>query len=176
MRISQKEMGKMEQYEIRLIQKEELPILEDLLYEAIFQSSADKLAREIIFEPELFQYIEDFGREEDHCVVAVIEGEIVGAAWVRVLAGEIRGYGNIDNQTPELAISLLPHYRKKGIGRALMAELIKLLRTKGYQQISLSVDKANDAVKFYESLGFQLLDQRDEDYIFVLKLLENTNI
>lgn len=170
MSISQKEMVKMEQYEIRLIQKEELPVLEELLYEAIFQSSTVKLAREIIFEPELFHYIEDFGRKDDHCLVAVIEGEIVGAAWVRVLAGKIKGYGNIDDQTPELAISLLPHYRKKGIGRALMVELINLLRTKGYQQISLSVNKANYAVKFYESLGFQLLKQREEDCIFVLKL------
>jgi ribosomal protein S18 acetylase RimI-like enzyme len=73
----------------------------------------------------------------------------VGAAWTRI----IQAYGHIDDETPELAISVLPEYRGRGIGAMLMTRLFELLRERGYKRTSLSVQQENTAVKFYRKLG-----------------------
>jgi hypothetical protein len=62
------------------------PILEDLLYEAIFQpEGAEPLPRDIIKNPEIGAYIRDFGKKQgDFCLLAELNGEIVGGAWLRI--------------------------------------------------------------------------------------------
>jgi ribosomal protein S18 acetylase RimI-like enzyme len=158
--------------QIRPILPGEVPLLEDFLYEAIFQpEGAGRLPRKIIKTPGIDVYIRDFGKAKgDHCLVAGWEGKIVGAAWVRVLAGEVKGFGNVDDQTPELAVSLLEEYRNRGIGTALMKKMIVLLKEKGYEQVSLSVTKTNHAVKMYEKLGFEVIEENEQDYLMLLKL------
>lgn len=69
-------------------------------------------------------------------------------------------YGHIDNDTPSLAISLNNDYRGLGIGTALMKEMLGILKERGYKQTSLSVQKANYAVKMYQKLGFEIVDER----------------
>ena len=160
-------------YEIRDMQPGEKYILKDMLYEAIFQpDESNLLPREVIQQPEINVYIDNFGREDDHCFVADVNGKIVGVVWVRILAGEIKGFGNIDNETPEFAISLFKEYRNKGIGTDLMIKMINYLLEKGYKQTSLSVAKNNYALKLYEKLGFKIVKEQDEDYLMVLKLGE----
>ncbi len=109
-------------------------------------------------------------------MVAEKQGKIVGAAWVRI----IPAYGHIDNQTPELAISVLPDWRGKSIGTQMMNRLFYLLRKRGYKQTSLSVQKDNPAVAFYKRLGYEITSQKvdhagHEDYIMI-KNLHNANI
>ncbi len=70
---------------------------------------------------------------------------------------EIKGFGNIDNETPEFAISLFKEYRNKGIGTDLMIKIINYLLEKGYKQTSLSVAKNNYALKLYKKLGFKII-------------------
>jgi ribosomal protein S18 acetylase RimI-like enzyme len=142
-----------------------------MLYEAIFQpEGSELLPRNVINVPEINIYIRDYGtKKDDYCLVADLEGKIIGAVWVRLLNGEIKGYGNVDEQTPEFAISLLPEYRKKGIGTLLMEKMICCLKEKGYHQASLSVDKANYAAKMYKKLGFGIVEERKHDYLMVLK-------
>ncbi|MDR2610036.1 MAG: GNAT family N-acetyltransferase, partial [Clostridiales Family XIII bacterium] len=77
-------------------------------------------------------------------------GQVVGAAWTRIIAG----YGHIGAGTPELAISVLPEFRGCGIGTKLMKKLFAVLRENGYARTSLSVQKDNPAVRFYERLGY----------------------
>jgi ribosomal protein S18 acetylase RimI-like enzyme/catechol 2,3-dioxygenase-like lactoylglutathione lyase family enzyme len=157
---------------IRPISPNELPVLEDFLYEAIFQpEGAERLPRDIIKAPEIDIYIRDFGKAKgDHCLVADWNGKIVGAVWVRILAGEIKGFGNVDDKTPELAISLLKEYRKHGIGTALIKKMIVLLKEKGYKQVSLSVTKANYAVGMYKKLGFDIIEESKQDCLMLLKM------
>jgi ribosomal protein S18 acetylase RimI-like enzyme len=69
--------------------------------------------------------------------VAKQDGQIIGVAWTRI----IPAYGHIDNETPELAISVLPDFRGKGIGSEMMQSLFDLLRERGYRQTSLSVSQ-----------------------------------
>ncbi|MDR3057598.1 MAG: GNAT family N-acetyltransferase [Prevotella sp.] len=157
---------------IRAIRANELHLLEDMLYEAIYQPEGETLLpREIIRTPEIDVFINNFGKQlDDHCFVADLNGKIIGAVWVRILSGKIKGYGNIDNETPEFAISLFQEYRNKGYGTQMMKKMIEYLKEKGYKQTSLSVDKNNYAVRMYQKLGFETIQENEHDYIMLLKL------
>ena len=163
----------------RFFKPDDFPILENLLYESIFQPEGAKpLPRDIIKKPEINNYIKDFGEKKgDFCIFAEFNGKTAGAAWIRILDGEIKGYGNIDSETPELAIAVFKKYRNLGIGRGLMYNLIDLTLyqgIRGYKQISLSVQKENYAVKMYQKLGFEIVSENADDYIMVLKLIQNS--
>ena len=155
-------------YTIRTMKKQEFPLLEDFLYEAIFiPESMEVPPRSVISLPELQTYIKDFGLlKDDFALVAEIEKQIVGAVWVRI----INDYGHIDSSTPSLAISLYKDYRKHGIGIAMMKEMLNLLRNHGYKSVSLSVQKANYAAKMYQKLGFKIVNENKDEWIMIYNL------
>lgn len=161
--------GKMN-YIIRKLEKSEYPVLRDFLYEAIFiPEGAEPPEKSIIDQPELFLYIADFGKKEnDHCLAAEVNGKVVGAVWARIM----NDYGHIDDETPSLAISLYPEYRGLGIGTELLRQMLQELKGAGYQKASLSVQKANYAVKLYLKTGFEILRETEEEYIMVVNLNE----
>ena len=153
---------------IRPIKECELSLLEDFLYEAVFQKQGDApLPRNVIQKPEIKLYIEDFGKEHDICFIALIDDKPAGAVWTRILSGEMKGYGNIDDKTPEFAISLYPQYRKMGIGTKLMKYMLAELSSRGYEKASLSVQKKNYAAKMYEKLGFRVISEQEDDYLML---------
>ena len=153
---------------IRKLYSGEFGLLKDFLYQAIFiPQGAEAPARDIVERPELRIYYEDFGgRPGDHCLAAETAGRVVGAVWTRIM----NDYGHVDDETPSFAISLLPDYRNKGIGTRLMREMLSLLKEHGYRQASLAVQKANYAVRMYEKVGFETIDENEEEYIMVCKL------
>lgn len=152
-------------YTIREIQKQEYPLLDNFLYEAIFiPVGIEPPPKTIITSPELQVYVERFGEsKDDRGLVAEINGKIVGAVWVRIM----NDYGHIDNKTPSLAISLYKEYRGLGIGTDMMKEILALLKSYGYEQVSLSVQKANYAAKLYLKVGFEIVRENEEEYIMV---------
>ena len=162
-------MKKAETLVIRKIEPGDYHHLENFLYHAIYIPPGEELPeRKLIFEPEIYVYIKDFGGKDDVGVIAEINGNAVGAAWTRI----IPAYGNIDKETPELAISILPEYRGQGIGSDLMEQLFTELRNSGYARTSLSVQKNNPAAQFYKRLGYVVTDEKldhegHEDYIMV---------
>lgn len=80
----------MKDYFIRAIRPEEILLLSDFLYEAIFQTDeSNLLPREVIKQPELSVFIDAFGKEDDHCLVAEYDGTVVGAVWTRIIAGAV---------------------------------------------------------------------------------------
>lgn len=154
-------------YKIREIKKSEHSVLSDFLYEAIFiPKGMEKPPKSIIEQPELQVYIADFGKADDWCLAAEVKEKIVGAVWVRIM----NDYGHIDDETPSLAISLYEEYRHLGLGTALMREMLQFLKDKGYQQTSLSVQKANYAVNMYQKTGFEVVKENEEEYIMVCQL------
>lgn len=155
-------------YTIRTMKKQEFPLLEDFLYEAIFiPESMEVPPRSVISLPELQTYIKDFGLlKDDFALVAEIEKQIVGAVWVRI----INDYGHINSSTPSLAISIYKDYRKHGIGIAMMKEMLNLLRNHGYKSVSLSVQKANYAAKMYQKLGFKIVNENKDEWIMICHL------
>ena len=155
-------------YTIRKIQKQEYPLLDDFLYEAIYiPDGVEPPPKTIIASPELQVYVEGFGESKDDWGLAEeVDGKIVGAVWVRIM----NDYGHIDDETPSLAISLYKEYRGLGIGTAMMKEMLALLKSHGYSRVSLSVQKANDAVKLYLKVGFEIIRENEEEYIMVKDL------
>ena len=155
------------EYDIRKIKENEYILLNDFLYEAIFiPEGVTAPPREIINLPELQVYTADFGRRNgDLALVAETDNKIIGAVWVRIM----NDYGHIDDETPSFAISLYKEYRNNGIGTALMKAMLDKLKTAGYKQASLAVQKANYAVKMYKKAGFEIVDENDEEYIMLCK-------
>ncbi len=153
---------------IREMRQSEYPLLESFLYEAIFiPVGVEPPPKSIICRPELQVYISGFGtNEHDIAFVADVDGKIVGAVWVRIM----NDYGHVDDNTPSLAISLYKEYRGKGIGTALMKEMLTALKARGYKQVSLSVQKENYATKIYQKVGFQIIGENEEEYLMLKQL------
>lgn len=120
--------------------------------------------------PELARYVEGWGRPGDVGVVASAAGatgatggagdRLVGAAWVRLLVGEGRGYGWVDDATPELAIAVAPGGEGRGVGSALLRRLLDDLEGT-VPAVSLSVRADNPARRLYARLGFVAVDGSD---------------
>lgn len=153
---------------IRKINTNEYKLLDDFLYEAIFiPEGVEAPPREIIKTPELQVYVRDFGTQEgDICFVAEAEGKIVGAVWVRIMDD----YGHVEDGVPSFAISLYKEYRGLGIGTAMMKQMLAELKCRGYKKTSLAVQKANYAVRMYKKVGFEIIDENEEEYIMVCEL------
>ena len=155
-------------YKIRPISAREVRLLQDFLYEAIFvPEGLPAPPKSIINQPELQVYITGFGTKKDDIgLVAEIDNKPIGAVWVRIM----NDYGHIDNDTPSFAISLHKDYRGLGIGTALMKEMLRILKDRGYKQASLAVQKTNYAVRMYRKTGFEIVDENEEEYIMLCRL------
>ena len=153
---------------IREIRSEEIPLLNDFLYEAIFIPEGVPVPPRSIIENEVLQvYVRDFGKKaDDRCLVAEVEGKVIGAVWTRVM----NDYGHIADGIPSLAISIYKDYRHKGIGTDLLRKMLQLLKRDGYPQVSLSVQKANYAFRLYLKAGFEVLKETEEEYLMVCRL------
>ena len=153
---------------IREIRPEEIPALEDFLYEAIFIPEGFPVPpRSIIKNKDLQVYVQDFGKEpDDRCLVAEVDGKVVGAVWTRIMDD----YGHIDNRTPSLAISLYKDYRNRGIGTQLMRCMQERLKSDGYKSVSLSVQKANYALRMYSKVGFIPIADKGDELLMVSRL------
>ena len=158
---------------IREILTDEYPLLDEFLYQAIFiPEGVQPPPRDIIKQPELQVYVQNFGQQKgDSCLVAQCDGRVVGAVWVRIMDD----YGHIDDRTPSLAIALFSEYRGMGIGTALMRDILGLLKTKGYERVSLAVQKENYAVRMYRAAGFETVGENSEEYIMVCRLSDSAS-
>lgn len=157
---------------IREIRPEDYPLLEEFLYLAVYQRDPSQpIPRSVIDDPRVHIYIDAFGeRAHDLGILAEVDGRAIGAAWARVLDGDPRGYGYVDEATPELAISLLPAFRNRGIGTRLLRSLLGRMAVAGYARSSLSVDRDNPASRLYGRLGFETIAERGEDLLMVRPL------
>jgi ribosomal protein S18 acetylase RimI-like enzyme len=131
--------------------------LRDMLRHAYYWRSPEELERGV----HAMNYVENWGRPGDAAVIALDRGFPVGAAWYRLFEENRRGYGFVDEATPELSIAVVPSRRGHGIGGELMTALLDQARSEGYGTISLSVAKDSPAIGLYERYGFARVDERD---------------
>ncbi len=117
-------------------------------------------------DPALRAYVEGFGRTGDAAVCAEEGGEVVGAAWARLM----RGYGFAGDGVPELAVSVLPGHRGCGVGTALLSALIGWCSGLGCPALSLSVQRSNPAARLYERLGFREVSGDDGEAVMAFPL------
>lgn len=150
---------------IRSLQRAERTLLTEFLYEAIHRpEGVPPLPRTVIQHPDLWRYVEGFGDGElDEAVVAEVDGEVIGAAWVR----RIHGYGFVDDWTPELCMALYAPWRGRGIGTELLHRLLDGLHRRGVSRVSLSVQSSNPAVRLYRRAGFVTWRESREELVMI---------
>lgn len=146
----------MKNIELYFLRSFEQDIAKDILLYASKLDDENKTLKDI---PHLLRYIEHYGLyKSDIGVYAMVDNKVVGAAWVRLLTGENnRGFGFIDDQTPELVFAVKPDYRSQGIGTKILEQLINEV-SMSFSQMSLCVRENNPAVKLYERLGFEKVE------------------
>lgn len=130
--------------------------MKDMLYESIYIPENVKNKEELLNSPSIKKYYEEWGRKGDTALIAIDENnQAVGAVWYRLFDESNKGYGYVDNRTPELGIAVTKEARGLGIGTLLMKQIIKQALEDGYKSLSLSVAPENtSAVYIYRQLGF----------------------
>jgi len=119
------------------------------------------------------RYVKGWGRQGDTMLIAVDDGFPVGAAWYRLFGRDHPGYGFVDEETPELAIAVVPSRRGRGIGDALLEALFERARADGHEALSLSVEAGNDALcAFYERHGFERVSDDGGDTVTMRRVLQ----
>ena len=116
------------------------------------------------------RYVRGWGRPGDTAVIALQNGFPVGAAWYRLFRAEEPGYGFVNEETPELAIAVVPSKRGHGIGDELLKALIAKATAAGYERLSLSVEPGNPARKLYERHGFEVAIEGADAWTMVASL------
>lgn len=123
-------------------------------------------SREVLDDPGVRIYAEDWGRPGDLGVVAVMNGADAGACWMRVLPEGV-GLASIDGTTPQLGIALEPRYQHRGLGEPLMRETLGRAWQAGYEKVSLTVHPENPAIPLYERCGFCKVEVRRGYHLMV---------
>ena len=159
---------------IHPITARDIPNLETFLYHAVFVPAGMTAPPfNIVCDPALQVYTAGFGeRAHDMGAAAQVNGRTVGMCWARIM----NDYGHADDETPSLAISVLPAFRGQGIGTALLSAVLAQLRQAGCRQVSLSVQKENPALRLYRRFGFETLRETQEEYIMVRALQEGEGV
>ncbi len=88
-------------------------------------------------------------------LVAVLSGKVIGYAGLWAILDE----GHITN------IAVHPDHRRKGLGRVMLSELIRVSQENGIDKHTLEVRASNEsAIKLYEKFGFKTMGVRKEYY------------
>ena len=157
----------------RVIHRDEHEFLKEMLYEALFVAPGQaKFPKAIIDEPDIKKYIDHWSQQEgDLAIVAVRHDELVGAIWGRKFEEIKKGYGFVNEETPEISMAIRSAYRNQGIGTALINYIEKEYIDMGVSQLSLSVDKLNPAIKLYERCGCETFEEQDTAVTMVKQIV-----
>lgn len=143
-------------------------LLCDMLVAAVNWAPGRRVPREaVLADPHNAHYADGWPRRGDLGVVAVATRESnrwepvpVGAAWLRYFTEDDPGYGFVGEDVPELSIGVDAAQRGRGIGTMLIRRLLKEAGDTGIERVSLSVERANPAMRLYEREGFRVHDPR----------------
>jgi len=148
---------------IRPAESADISFLEEMLFGATNWRGEQRDRNTRVADPNINRYLNGWKRPGDAGVVAVNEtGDRIGAAWFRFFSADEHGYGFISAAIPEITIGVSPPHRGKGIGTALLRELIAIARCQGIATLSLSVEVENPAHRLYERVGFRPISEEDD--------------
>lgn len=149
----------MQNIELYFLRSFEVEIAKEILLYAARLDEENKTLEDV---PQLNRYIEHYGiYKTDIGVYALVDNKLAGAGWVRLLKGENnRGFGYIDDETPELVLGVKPEFRNQGVGTQIMNQLMQEVAI-SFEKMSLCVREANPAIKLYERLGFTKVEGSD---------------
>ncbi|MBC7328277.1 GNAT family N-acetyltransferase, partial [bacterium] len=94
-------------------------------------------------------------REDIFCLVAEINGEIIGYTWWEPRVEDI----------PTVGICISDKYQGKGIGKKLLEKLIDEAKRQNKMGLRLTVMKDNNkAISLYKKLGFYIIGEADDPW------------
>jgi ribosomal protein S18 acetylase RimI-like enzyme len=142
-------------YAIRPLTSADKPILWEMLYQALHTSEGGP-PRDAVKRPEFARYVDGWGRPDDAGFVAhdTRSGQLLGAVWIRRLS-------NQPDAPPDLALSVKPGLRRRGIGAALLTQLVKAYPEQS--NISIRAAANNPAVRLYQRFGFKIVKQGERN-------------
>jgi ribosomal protein S18 acetylase RimI-like enzyme len=143
-------------YVIQPLTTADEPILWEMLYQAL-RTSQDAPPRDIVRQPEYARHVEGWGRAGDTGFLAYDaeqKDELLGAVWFRLPPGKPE-----EEAMPELAFAVKSGHRKRGIGAALLTQLVKA--NPQYTAVSISAAANNPAVRLYERFGFKIVQESE---------------
>ena len=121
-------------------------------------------------EMPITRYVNAWGRNGDRALIALDDFHAAGAAWYRLYSEREPGFGFVDEQTPEVAVSVVPSRRGRGIGSDLLDALIELAKEQGHAGLSLSVADDSPAMHVFAKQGFDKVQQTDGSWTMRLNL------
>lgn len=113
-----------------------------------------------VTEPEVIrEWCQNIDLGRNLPLLSIIDGKIVGAATLhQQLGGWKRHIGRV-------SVLVLPHFRGRGLARALVNEIVELARHVGLEKVEAEFIGSQDAaVKMFALMGFSNL-VRLEDYV-----------
>ncbi len=162
----------MTSFTLRKAKPSDQSFLDEMLYQSIYiPEGQPALPKEVIKRPDIAKYTKDWGKSGDLAFLAFDNDVPIGAIWLRLLKAKEKGYGYLNDETPELGIAIHPAYRGQGVGTLLFEKLFAEAKF-SYQFISLSVSKGNPALNLYKRQGFKTVTEDDHSLIMVKHLLE----
>jgi ribosomal protein S18 acetylase RimI-like enzyme len=124
---------------------------------------------EVLADPHVRLYVEDWGRPGDDGVVAHAGEAPVGACWLRLFSEESHGWGFAGAGVPELSIAVAPAWRRRGIGARLLEAAVARAGRAGHPAVSLSVMPQNTAaLELYLRAGFRRIGVVDGSWTMKL--------
>jgi len=153
----------MKHFHIRPFKSEEQYFMREMFYASFFVPEGQApFPHEIIDRLDLAKYISDWGSgKHDLSLVAERENELLGLVWGRSFSKDNKGYGFVDENTPEVGIAIRESDRGQGIGSALMRSIQLKYLEKGVRRLSLSTDKRNAATRLYKRMGFKIVGEEE---------------
>ena len=138
-------------YAIRPLTTADEPILRETLYQALHTSEGGPPPK-AVKRPEFARYVDGWGRPDDAGFVAHDResGQLLGAVWMRRLSEQ-------PDAPPDLAFGVKPGLRRRGIGAALLTQLVKAYPDQS--TISIRASAKNPAVRLYERFGFKIVKE-----------------
>jgi ribosomal protein S18 acetylase RimI-like enzyme len=136
-------------YQVRALTNQDEPTVWEMLMYAVQEHSVQAVQAQDC----LTRYAADWGRTGDMGFVAYTKKQTIGAAWLRLRFNANKRFGDVEDSIPELTIAVIPEYRGKEIGTALLMQVLKSAQT-DYAAVSLNVRSNNPVVALYERAGF----------------------
>jgi ribosomal protein S18 acetylase RimI-like enzyme len=144
-------------YVIRPLTAADEPLLWEILYQGIKAIEGEEVPAEIVQRPEFARHVTEWGRAGDSGFVAhdLKEKKPLGAAWLRSTEAEQAEPGL--KPTAELAFAVKRGHRRRGIGAALLTQLVKA--NPQHSHIVVSAPASNPVVSLYERFGFGVVQE-----------------
>ena len=71
---------------------------------------------------------------------------------------------------PELSLAVVPEWRGRGVGRAMIRAALEEARARGIDRVSLSVEDGNWAKALYDAEGFTDYEMVGNAYTMIVNL------